>query len=459
MPLGNLEEEHQRRPFSPLESLIVLRQSLSALSYLHHPQRGLFHGQIHPRNLLVQYRDAGDIGGHLHIKLSDFGSSRDPRPSRRRDTYLPPDEEAGSPRGSSPIAGDIWSLGLVVFQIAYELPTRRGDSHLQWCNKVVAKVDSLRQTPLVDILRKMLVIDANLRHSASACLDAASRELSRFQPRDTTPKQAPPAGNGEMGEIFTQEIQFDRSPANQPRPATFGRGHATSQTPNAQATLDFMPPQYDFDLLGHDFMLPKSFSPLGDFFNLPERPFTPDVGPVVPANEAGNDGGPPVQPFSSGLQNRQSDQPHEYSQPDQPALLSPGDLLLPEVGVPDVPGVPGVPSLSGFISVELFTRDGEMGEEKMLRRLQSNEMAAIYNPLQRSINITSVLKGLRVGHKSHSRVIQAVITDADTRVLRKTRVPGATGTWITFDRALRLAESVDYLPHLKEVILAASRAI
>ena len=455
--------------------MIILRQSLSALSYLHQPQRGLVHGQIHPRNILVQYRDAGDIGGHLHIKLSDFGSSRELRPSRRRDTYLPPDEEDGSPRDFNPIAGDIWSLGLVVFQIAYELPTRRGmESHLQWCDKVVAKVNSLRQTPLVDILQKMLVIDANLRHSASACLEAASRELSRFHPRSATPTQASYAGNGEEGEILAREIQLNRSPAHQPRPAAFGRDHSTSETPNAQPTLDFMPPQDDFDLLGHNFMLPQSFSPSGDLFNLPqdfldlpESAFLSAVGPVVLANEAGYDGGP-VQPYSSRLQNLQSDQPHEYFQPDQPALPSPGDLFLPEVGVPDVPEMPGMPGMPGvagvsspspFISVELFDRYGEVGEEKMLRRLQNNEMGAIYNPLQRTINITSVLKGLRVGHKSHSRVIQAVTTDADTRVLRKTRVPGATGTWITFDRALRLADSADYLPHLKEVILAASRSI
>ena len=443
--------------------MIVLRQCLSALSYLHQPQRELVHGQINPCNILVQYRDAGDISGHLHVKLSDFGSYRGVCSAQDLETYITPDEEE-----SGMITGDIWSLGIVIFEIMYELPTRRGQSHLEWCGKVVAKVNSERPSALINILRNMLTIDPNARDSASVCLEAASRELSRFQPRSATPTQASYAGNGEEGEILTREIQFDRSPAHQPRPAAFGRDHSTSETPNAQPTLDFMPPQDDFDLLGHNFMLPQSFSSSGDLFNLPqdflnqpESAFMSAVGPVVLANEAGYDGGP-VQPYSSRLQNLQSDQPHEYFQPDQPALPSPGDIFLPDVGVPDVPGVPGVlgvPSPSPFISVELFDRYGEVGEEKMLRRLQNNEMAAIYNPLQRTINITSVLKGLRVGHKSHSRVIQTVTTDADTRVLRKTRVPGATGTWITFDRALRLADSVDYLPHLKEVILAASRAI
>ncbi len=172
------------------------------------------------------------------------------------------------------------------------------------------------------------------------------------------------------------------------------------------------------------------------YFDLSENAFSPAAGHACPANEAGYEGGP-VQHF----------------QPDQPALPSPGDVFWPEAGVPRVP------SPNPFVSVDLFDRYGEVGEEKMLRRLQNNEMAAIYNPLQRTVNLTSVLRGLRAGHKSHSRLIQAVTADADTRVLRKTRVPGATGTWITFDRALRLADSVDSLPNLKEVILAASRAI
>ena len=392
--------------------MIVLRQSLSALSYLHQPQRELVHGQINPRNILVQYRDAGDISGHLHIKLSDFGSSRDLRPSRRRETYLPPDDEDGSPRDSSAIAGDIWSLGLVVFEMAYELPTRRRESHSQWCDKVVAKVNSERPSALIKILQNMLTIDPNARNSASVCLDEALRELNRFQPRSVTPAQAS----------------------------------------HAQPTHDFVPPLDDFGPLGNDYMPPQNlFSPPRDLFDLPqdyfdlpqdhfdlpENAFSPAVGHAGPANGAGYEGDGPVQ---------------ACFQPDQPALPSPGNLFLPEEA-----GVPA-PSPSPFISVELFNRHGEVGEEKMLRR-QNNEMAAIYNPLRRIINITSVLKGLRVGHKSQSRVIQAVITDADTKVLRKTRVPGATGTWITFDRALRLADSVDYVPHLKEVILAASQAI
>ena len=120
MPLGNLEEEHQRRPFSTLESLIVLRQTLSALSYLHQPQRELVHGQINPCNILVQYRDAGDIRGHLLVKLSDFGSYRGLCSAQDLETYITPDEE-----DSSMMTGDIWSLGLVIFELACELPTRR----------------------------------------------------------------------------------------------------------------------------------------------------------------------------------------------------------------------------------------------------------------------------------------------------------------------------------------------
>ncbi len=191
MPLGNLEEEHQRRRFSPLESLIVLRQTLSALSYLHQPQRELAHGQVNPCNILVQYRDPGDLRGHLHVKLSDFGSYRGLCSAQDLETYITPDEEE-----TGMMTGDIWSLGIVVFELVYELPTRRGLSHLEWCHKVVAKVNSEKPSALVNILQKMLTIEPTARVSASVCLNEASRELNRFQSRSVTPPHASQAGNG-----------------------------------------------------------------------------------------------------------------------------------------------------------------------------------------------------------------------------------------------------------------------
>ena len=78
MPFRSLEDEHRMSRFSSQECVAILRQSSSALAYLHGRQEPVVHRDIKPENILVKYRDPNRNADHLHIKLSDFGLSKIP---------------------------------------------------------------------------------------------------------------------------------------------------------------------------------------------------------------------------------------------------------------------------------------------------------------------------------------------------------------------------------------------
>ncbi|KAB5526469.1 kinase-like domain-containing protein, partial [Coniochaeta sp. 2T2.1] len=106
----------------PLECLSVLRQLLSALSYLHGSNPPVVHRDIKSENVLVQWRGYEDI----FVKFGDFGLSRDyDNLSTICGTYthLAPEvyenmhaKSSGSKgRLSYTAAVDVWSLGVMVY--------------------------------------------------------------------------------------------------------------------------------------------------------------------------------------------------------------------------------------------------------------------------------------------------------------------------------------------------------
>lgn len=70
LPLGNLEYQNRQQCISIDEVHALLRQSLSALAYLHGQRPSIAHRDIKPQNILVQSRKP------FHVKLADFGLSK-----------------------------------------------------------------------------------------------------------------------------------------------------------------------------------------------------------------------------------------------------------------------------------------------------------------------------------------------------------------------------------------------
>ncbi|GAP92494.1 putative protein kinase [Rosellinia necatrix] len=192
MPFGNLEDEHKRAHFSQDECLVIFQQSLSALAYLHGRSEPVAHRDLKPENILVQYRDADKNPNYLHVRLSDFGLSKTGslKTMCGSETYCPPEIGNKHTLEKYTKAVDIWSLGVVVLRYAYSLPYPGSGFGMEWCEKIVEEAGSWDSEGLINILQRMLVIDAKARPSAADCLCEASRLVISSQDRSATPTPA-----------------------------------------------------------------------------------------------------------------------------------------------------------------------------------------------------------------------------------------------------------------------------
>jgi serine/threonine protein kinase len=149
---------------------------------LHGRREPIVHRDIKPANMLVHSRDP------LHIKLSDFGLSRvskDLTTCCGTALYLAP--EVYKSEKYTPVV-DIWSLGVVVFQFAYGLPTCDVYSGRRWCRRIIEEVNDWDSEDLVDFLSTaMLVMDPKARRSAQDCYQEALRLPVPSQGRCLTP--------------------------------------------------------------------------------------------------------------------------------------------------------------------------------------------------------------------------------------------------------------------------------
>jgi serine/threonine protein kinase len=167
VPLGSLEDQTN---MSDEECVTILCQGLSALVDLHGREEPIVHRDIKPGNILVHSRDP------LHIKLSDFGLSRvsnDLTTFCGTALYLAP--EVYTKQSYTPVV-DVWSLGVVVFELAYRLPNHHGYERRRWCRRIIEEVNDWDSEDLIDFLSTaMLVMEPKLRHSAEDCYKEASR--------------------------------------------------------------------------------------------------------------------------------------------------------------------------------------------------------------------------------------------------------------------------------------------
>ncbi|PQE05601.1 kinase-like domain protein [Rutstroemia sp. NJR-2017a BBW] len=166
------------------ESMTVLYQGLSALTYLHGQTVPIVHRDIKPGNILVKSLKP------LHIKLADFGLSRvseDLTTMCGTAAYMAP-EIFRHGRSYTP-AVDIWSLGLVAYECAYSLPVT-GNRRIgkAWCRGLVAKINDEDDGDLVNLLTSfMVVMDPRMRSSAEKCYEEASKFVPDSEKRCTTP--------------------------------------------------------------------------------------------------------------------------------------------------------------------------------------------------------------------------------------------------------------------------------
>ena len=175
--LGSLVDEHRRARISCHETLVILRQAVGALAFLH--GQGYTHRDVKPDNILVKYRRP------LHVKLADFGLVQQNQLLRTccgTNYYTAPEVWSGS---YTP-AIDIWSLGVIVLEYARGHPQYKEDVHpTQWCKDLVQAAKRTNDDPLVDLVcTNMLTLNPLERLSASECHRVAARipvELVREQ--------------------------------------------------------------------------------------------------------------------------------------------------------------------------------------------------------------------------------------------------------------------------------------
>ncbi|PFH62653.1 hypothetical protein XA68_12524 [Ophiocordyceps unilateralis] len=127
-PAGSLEDHDS---ITADETISILQQCLSALTYLHESKPPVVHRDIKPGNILVQRRDPCDI----YVVFGDFGMARD---SYELSTicgsqlYLAPEiylqwqaiQSSAQTRKKYSPAVDVWSLGVVVYELICSLPRR-----------------------------------------------------------------------------------------------------------------------------------------------------------------------------------------------------------------------------------------------------------------------------------------------------------------------------------------------
>lgn len=177
LPLGTLRQQQEQRPISEDEVILTLQQGLWALKYLHELEPPVVHRDIKPENILVQCRDA------FQIKLGDFGlskASEDLKTLCGTPRYLAPElaqfrgpARVPGPVGNYTAAVDIWSLGVVIFELLYGLPIPGESAELSWCEQIVKQLNDCECNSLVDLLLSMVVTNPEERKSARECLEVA----------------------------------------------------------------------------------------------------------------------------------------------------------------------------------------------------------------------------------------------------------------------------------------------
>lgn len=120
--LRTLQQIGSREAFPLYMGIDLMRQAAEGLAFAH--QNGVIHGSLKPENMLLQrVPDATGTGSEYLLKLSDFGMTpaatslrgQTRNPSVGNPAYMSPEQVQGAEADET---GDIYSLGIVLFEIA-----------------------------------------------------------------------------------------------------------------------------------------------------------------------------------------------------------------------------------------------------------------------------------------------------------------------------------------------------
>jgi len=200
-------------PLTPEELSSVMLQVCDGLAEAH--AKGIIHRDLKPENLFC----ANEPDGGVVIKIVDFGVSKQVS-GRRMRSQTNPGESVGSPQYMSPeqitspsqvdTRTDIWSLGVVMYELLTGVLPFRGPGTAQICAAVLTESvpplsDYRQEVPpaLEFIVRRCLEKDRARRFpdvmqlsAALAALDSAATPASRFAPA------RPPGPNAPAEEEF-----------------------------------------------------------------------------------------------------------------------------------------------------------------------------------------------------------------------------------------------------------------
>ncbi|MFE0133193.1 protein kinase [Streptomyces sp. NPDC059037] len=201
LPGRTLQDLLEEGTLAPREAARIGRELLSALRVAH--AAGILHRDIKPANVLLRERSPQDAGGTPSVVLTDFGIASLSGSTQLTATgdligspeYIAPERIRGTGEGP---AGDLWSLGLVLY-VAVEgvSPLRRGTS----LATLAAVLDSpvpppARSGPLAPVLGALLVRDPALRPDADRldAMLAAVADGTTWQPTAISQRPATPVG-------------------------------------------------------------------------------------------------------------------------------------------------------------------------------------------------------------------------------------------------------------------------
>lgn len=159
-------------------------QILDGLSHLH--AKGVVHRDLKPENLLVQKKP------FFKVVITDFGLAKVVPNTTLLKTfcgtlqYLAPEVFPGLSNGHGPPV-DIWSLGIIVLEWMYGIPTLptvptpkgRGTQVptemwrewvRTWSDQLLHKLEDENDSQVLDILLRMIEVEASKRWHADRCL-------------------------------------------------------------------------------------------------------------------------------------------------------------------------------------------------------------------------------------------------------------------------------------------------